>query len=126
MAFTIRTAVASDYAGLETLVIESFEPITWQKTLDETIGLLNGRDWRQRWTARLRNIFRRQEVMVGELDGELAAMASGTVDCEAALGWIDVLAVARVFQGRGLGREMLRGMIQHLKGLDCQYVHLDC
>ena len=126
MTLTIRIAAAGDYAALETLVIESFEPITWQKQLDETIGPLNGRDWRQRWAARLRNIFRAQEVLVGESEGELAAMSSGTVDRDAALGFIDVLAVGRRYQGRGLGRQMLHGMMEHLKGLGCQYVHLDC
>jgi len=126
MALTIRKAVAAEHAALESLVIESFEPITWQKQLDENIGPLNGRNWRQRWTARLRNIFRTQEVLIGELSGELAAMASGTVDHEAALGFIDVLAVGRRFQGRGLGREMLEAMMQHFKTLGCRYVHLDC
>jgi len=126
MHLTIRPARPSDFAALETLVIESFEPITWQKKLDETVGPLNGRDWRQRWAARLHHIFRTQEVLLGESAGELAAMASATVDREAALGFIDVLAVGRSFQGLGLGREMLRGMIQHLKGLDCHFVHLDC
>ena len=48
------------------------------------------------------------------------------MDREAALGFIDVLGVGRQLQGRGLGREMLRGMIEHLKTLGCQFVNLDC
>jgi len=31
---TIRLATATDHAAIEKLVIESFEPITWQKNLD--------------------------------------------------------------------------------------------
>jgi ribosomal protein S18 acetylase RimI-like enzyme len=126
MPLTIRPAASADHPALENLVIASFEPITWQKALDERLGPLNGCDWRERWTARLRNIFRTQEVLVGETDAELAAMASATVDRNAALGFIDVLAVGRDFQGRGFGREMLRGMIEHLKSAGCNYVHLDC
>jgi ribosomal protein S18 acetylase RimI-like enzyme len=126
MPLTIRPANPSDFATLETLVIDSFESITWQKKLDQRMGPLNGRDWRHRWSARLGHIFRTQDVQVGESAGELAAMASGTIDREAALGFIDVLAVGRQFQGRGFGREMLRGMMQHLKSLGCNYVHLDC
>jgi ribosomal protein S18 acetylase RimI-like enzyme len=126
MALSIRKATDGDHAVLESLVIDSFEPITWQKQLDENFGPLNGRDWRERWTARLQKIFRTQEVLIGESGAELAAMASGTVDREAALGFIDVLAVGRRFQGRGFGREMLQAMMQHFQGLGCQYVHLDC
>jgi ribosomal protein S18 acetylase RimI-like enzyme len=126
MPLTFRTAAAADFAGLETLIIESFEPITWQKKLDERFGPLNGHDWRARWHARLENVFKTQVVLLGEAGGTLAAMASGTVDRGAALGFIDLLAVGRQFQGRGFGREMLRGMIKHLRALGCQYVHLDC
>jgi len=108
------------------MVIDSFEPITWQKKLDAQFGPLNGCDWRERWRLRLRKIFATQEVLVANSEGQLAAMAAATVDRSAALGFIDVLAVSRDFEGRGLGREMLRGMIEHLKGLGCGYVHLDC
>jgi ribosomal protein S18 acetylase RimI-like enzyme len=126
MELHIRSATPSDFSTLEELVIASFEPITWQKKLDEKIGPLNGLDWRERWRLRLATIFATQEVLVGEVAGELAAMASGTVDRKAALGFIDVLSVGRDFQGQGLGRQMLLGMMEHLKKLGCQYVNLDC
>jgi ribosomal protein S18 acetylase RimI-like enzyme len=126
MPLLTRLATPADHSTLETLVIDSFEPITWQKKLDARLGPLNGRDWRARWQARMRSIFATQIVLVGEADGELAAMASGTIDRESALGFIDVLAVGATFQGRGLGREMLRGMIEHLRTAGCQYVNLDC
>jgi ribosomal protein S18 acetylase RimI-like enzyme len=126
MPLTIRRAVASDHILLEKLVIDSFEPITWQKPLDAKVGPLNGRDWQTRWQARLRHIFETQTVLVAEADGVLCAMASATLDRDAALAFIDVLAVGREFQGRGLGREMLRATIEHLKSLGMQYVHLDC
>src|SRR5262245_11507765 len=91
MALHTRLATPADHAALETLVIDSFEPITWQKKLDARLGPLNGRDWRHRWQARLANIIATQIVLVGESEGQLAAMASGTVDRAAALGFIDVL-----------------------------------
>ncbi len=126
MSLCIRPAEIADHAALETLVIDSFEPITWQKKLDARIGPLNGRDWRARWRSRLRGIFAAQIVLVGEAGGELAAMASATLDRQSALAYIDVLCVGRAFQGRGLGRQMLRAMIDHLRSLGCQYVNLDC
>ena len=126
MQLTFRRATERDFAALERMIIDCFEPITWQKKLDEWIGPLNGCDWRQRWAARLTKIFATQEVLVGELDGELVAMASAVLDHESALAFIDVLGVGNTFQGRGLGREMLSGMIEHVKSLGCRYVNLDC
>jgi ribosomal protein S18 acetylase RimI-like enzyme len=126
MPLHFRLAVESDFLPLTALVIEAFEPITWQKKLDRDFGPLKGRDWRQRWSARLERIFQTQIVLVGESAGELAAMATATLDPEAALGFIDVLAVGIKFQGQRCGRQMLRGIIDHLKTLGCQFVNLDC
>jgi ribosomal protein S18 acetylase RimI-like enzyme len=126
MQLNFRPAVEPDYAVLKAMVIEAFEPITWQKKLDRDFGPLNGRDWPDRWSARLDNIFKSQTVLIGESAGQVAAMASATFDRDAALGFIDVLAVGSKFQGQGLGRQMLRGIIEHLKTLGCQFVHLDC
>jgi ribosomal protein S18 acetylase RimI-like enzyme len=126
MQLEFRLAVFDDQAILTPLVIESFEPITWQKKLDQDFGLLNGRDWRERWQARLEKVFETQTVLVGESSGQIAAMATASVDDRSALAFIDVLAVARGFQGQGLGRQMLRGMCDYLKKLGCQHVNLDC
>ena len=126
MNLGFRLATEDDRAAIERLVLEAFEPITWQKKLDAKFGPLNGRDWEVRWKSRLAKIFESQIVLIGILAGEIAAVATGTVDEAAALGFIDVLAVGRGSQGRGYGREMLRGMIAHYQALGCQYVNLDC
>lgn len=126
MSLTFRLATTSDHAAVERLLIDSFEPITWQKKIDANYGPLNGCDWRARWQSRLQKIFATQIVLVGEFNGQIAAVATGMVEHESALGFIDVLAVGRNFQGRGFGREMLRAMIGQFQLLGCQYVHLDC
>ena len=127
MLLHFRPAEARDYQKIQDMVIESFEPITWFKKLDARIGPLNGRDWRVRWEARMRQVFDKQIVLVGETGDDLAAMSSGTIDQDAALAYIDLLAVDRQFQGRrGYGKEMLRGMIRHMKDCGAQYVYLDC
>jgi len=125
MPLRIRPAQPSDHAAIETMVVESFANITWQKRLDDTVGPLNGCDWQKRWQLRLAKIFNDQLVLVGEQDDVLAAVATATIDPLPALAFLDILAVARTFQGRGLGREMLRGAIDHYRSLGCKYVNLD-
>ena len=126
MTLAVRPAVASDYDGIEKLLLESFEPITWQKKLDGTFGPLNGLDWRERWRARIRDVFAKQIVLAGELQGGLMAMSSGTLDLPTRLCYIDLLAIDRRFQGQGYGREMLHAAMRHFQSLGARYCSLDC
>lgn len=122
----IRTASPSDYAGIEKLVLESFEPITWARPLQEKFGLLNGLDWQARWKSRLKKILSEQHILVGLVDGALVAMSSSTIDPEAGLCYIDLLAVAPGRQGHGYGREMLRATIRQGQEFGAHHVHLNC
>ncbi len=126
MALSFRLADPAEYPMLETMVIDAFEPITWMKRLDARMGPLNGVDWRRRWQARMAKIFETQIILVGEAEGQVVAFASGLIDSLAATGLIDILAVAQQRQGHGFGREMLRGMMEHLRSKGCRYVNLEC
>jgi len=126
MGLEFRLARPADHQILEALVIDSFEPITWFKRVDERFGPLNGKNWRQRWEMRVSAGLRNQTVLVGENAGEIAACAWGTIDPQTQLGFIDILAVARRFQGRGYGREMLRAMLRYMKERGAVHANLDC
>src|SRR5215471_2387199 len=93
MPLQFRLARRSDYDRLEHLTIESFEPITWMKKADRRFGPLNGKDWHRRWEIRFRKAFDSQTFLLGEVAGEIVALASGTVDPDTHLGYIDLLAV---------------------------------
>lgn len=121
-----RLADPSEYATLGRMIIDSFEPITWFKKLDEKFGPLNGCDWRKRWEQRIEEVLATQIILVGEADGEVVAAATGTVDDRTKLGFIDLLAVDLRHQGKGYGRGMLRGMLEHFRRLGTEHVHLEC
>ena len=87
---------------------------------------MNGLDWRDRWKLRLEKVFETQVILVGELAGEVVACATGTYDPKTAMGFIDLLAVTQGHKGEGLGREMLRALMQHFKDMGAVYAHLDC
>ncbi|HZT33930.1 MAG TPA: GNAT family N-acetyltransferase [Bryobacteraceae bacterium] len=126
MSLQFRLARPTDYARLEQLAIDSFEPITWVKKTDERFGPLNGKNWRERWQSRFRKAFDSQQVLVGEAEGEIVAFASGTIDDETRLGFIDLLGVDRREQGKGYGRQMLRGMLQYMKEQGAVHANLEC
>jgi ribosomal protein S18 acetylase RimI-like enzyme len=126
MSLVIRLAKSSDYKRLEQLIIESFEPITMFRKVDEHYGPLKGKDWRDRWRVRLRKVFDTQHILVGELEGDIVACASGTVDSETGLAFLDLLGVDGRFQGRGFGRDMLTTFMSYMKEQGAEHLHLDC
>jgi ribosomal protein S18 acetylase RimI-like enzyme len=123
---TFREPRPDEYPALRKLVIDSFEPITWFKQLDAQFGPLNGKDWRTRWEARLDVVFRSQIMLVGEVEGEVVAFSSGTYDPATRLSFIDLIAVGIAWQGRGYGREMLRGMMDFFRERGAEFVNLEC
>jgi ribosomal protein S18 acetylase RimI-like enzyme len=126
MNMHIRVADAKDYEQIEKLILESFEPITWARALDEKYGPLNGLDWQARWRLRVQNIFATQVVLVGESGDAIVAVSTSTVERMSALAYIEILAVARDCQRHGYGREMLSATIRHVQQLGARYVNLDC
>ncbi len=126
MPLRFRVAGPADYAKVEELLLASFEPVTWFRRVDEYFGPLNGRDWRERWRLRVAQIFHTQTVLLGEEEGRLVAVATGNVDPVLRLGYIELLAVAPEAQGRGYGRQMLRGMLGYMKEQGALYANLDC
>lgn len=126
MPLKFRAATPADHPRLEAMIIASFEPITWARKADERFGPLNGMDWRRRWQLRLANVFATQHILVAEQDGEIVAMASGSIEEPTRLGFIDLLAVDPRFQGRGYGRAMLRAMLEYFKSRGCEHAHLEC
>ena len=126
MPLAFRPAVSSDYERLEQLVIESFDPLTWYKKAEERFGRLNGKDWRWRWQRRFRKAFDTETVLVGEVESEIVAFASGKVDPESRLAYLDLIAVDSRYQGRGYGRILLRRMLAHLKEQGAVHCDLEC
>jgi ribosomal protein S18 acetylase RimI-like enzyme len=126
MPLTFRLAEAADHPRLEQFIIDSFEPITLYPKIEQRFGKFNGKGWRERWQLRLRKAFQTETVLVGEFEGEIVAQAHGTYEPELRLAFLNVLAVDRRFQGRGFGREMLRGMMSHMKEHGAEHIYLDC
>ena len=126
MPLSFRPARPEDQKQLEAIVVESFEKVTVQTYIDERFGLLNGTDWRGRWRDRVRRAMETEIVMVGEAAGEIVSMIAGKVDAPTRLAYIDILAVARKRHREGYGRETLRWMLAHLKGLGAVHAYLDC
>lgn len=126
MPLEIRLAKPSDYKRLEQLFINSFEPISLYRRVEDRFGPLNGKTWRDQWRLRLRKVFDREFILVGELEGEIVAAAAGSLTPETRLAFLNLLAVDQRFHRRGFGREMLQTMMEYMKEQGAEHMHLDC
>lgn len=121
-----RLGRTEEFPALKEMIIDSFEPITWFKKLDAEFGPLNGRDWRDRWNLRLNKVFASQIILVGQAGDAVVAVATGTADPDTRTGFIDLLGVDIAQQGKGYGRQMLQGMLDHFRQQGMEHARLEC
>jgi ribosomal protein S18 acetylase RimI-like enzyme len=126
LSLHIRPATQAEFPAIEAMILASFEPVTWARSLDARFGPLHGLDWRARWKQRLEKVFAEQIILAGDDGAGLAAVSTSTLDERSALAYLDILAIAPDRQRLGYGREMLRATMQHLRTLGAQYINLDC
>ena len=62
---------------------------------------------------------------MAEKGGETVGFASGTLDTDCKLAYIDLIAVDPKSQGQGLGRELLRAMLKLMSERGAEHAHLD-
>ena len=121
-----RVALPADHALLRSMIVDTFEPVSWMKPADAKFGPFNGLDWRERFGRRLDPLLERGIVLVGEDAGSLQAVALGSYDAASGLGVVDFLAVDPACQGSGHGRAMLNAMLGHLTALGATTATLEC
>lgn len=121
----IRPAAEADLPRVIELSLESFGPITWQRSVDRLFGPLKGRDWRERWNRRVEKAFREQIMLVLEEDGRIVGYACGTIDEPIGLGHIDILTVDPSARGQGHGRRLLRAIEEHFGQHGATHVTLE-
>lgn len=122
----VRPAEAAEHALLIEMVTDAFGPITWYRKAEARFGRPGACDWRELWRQRMAKALAEQINLVGEIDGEVVAFASGAYNPKSRISFLDILAVRPGRQGEGLGRAMLQAFCDHAKGLGAELVNLEC
>ncbi len=124
---TIREAAEAEKPEVADLICRCFEPITMFRRIEQEIGPLNGRDWKQRLRAKVETSVGMRTVLVG-LDGagKIVASALGGYDPAFRLAFLDMLAVAPERHGQGHGGEMVRAFEAWALEQGAEAAHLDC
>ena len=80
MPLNFREPTPADYDALIAMLVASFEPISWYRRLDATLGPLNGRTWDKRFEDRVRDGLKTQTAWIGEDGGAILTYTAGSYD----------------------------------------------
>lgn len=106
-----------DLDAVKRLTIESFGGVTIEENVENTLGILNGRDWRWRKARHLdEDVAANPDgIFIAESEGRFVGYITTRVDRAAGKGRIPNLAVTTGFRGRGLGRALIERALQYFR-----------
>ncbi|RLI37816.1 GNAT family N-acetyltransferase [Candidatus Bathyarchaeota archaeon] len=115
----VRLARAEDIEPSCEIAVEAWEPIydNYRRILgDELFNILH-KGWEERKANSIREHYKRHPnwMLVTEMDGEILGFITFTLDREKMIGEIGNNAVKPKYQGRGIGTEQYRRVIEIFK-----------
>ena len=123
----IRPYEPHDLDALKRLTIEGFEGIAIDQNIENSLGILGGRDWRWRKTRQVEEdvAVNPAGVFVAEEETKVVGYISTRLDREAAKGRIPNLAVDRAARGHGLGRRLIEHAVAYLRREGMAFVMIE-
>jgi ribosomal protein S18 acetylase RimI-like enzyme len=124
---TIRPYRPDDLDAVKRLTVEAFDNVTLEKSVEDTLGILCGRDWRWRKARHLDEDAAANPagIFVAEAEGRVVGYITTHVDREAGKGRIPNLAVAADFRGHGLGRRLIEHALDYFRREGLEYAMIE-
>lgn len=115
---TIRDYQSADYEVLRSILADAFGGVSIDEGIEREFGAIAGHDWRWRKARHFDDDLARPEaaVFVTEEDGQPVGLITTWIDREAGIGHIPNVAFRREYQGKGLGRRLIRHALEHFRG----------
>ncbi len=126
-AIVIRLFQQEDLEELKRLTVESFAGVSLEENVEQTLGILNGRDWRWRKAKHMDADVAANPtgVFVAEGGGEIVGYITTRVDRESGQGRIPNLAVSAHCRGQGLGRRLIEHALDYFRELQLDYAVIE-
>jgi ribosomal protein S18 acetylase RimI-like enzyme len=117
LEITIRLYRPDDLAELRQLTVESFAGVTLEQNVEDSLGVLNGRDWKWRKSRHVDEDVAANPsgVFVAEAGGRVVGYISTRIDRDAGKGRIPNLAVAEEARNHGLGRRLIDHALDYFR-----------
>jgi len=123
----LRPAAEADAEALGALAGEVFDRVAIDYWIEQSFGAINATDWRSRKTASVRAevAANPENAIVAEAGGRIAGFITTRVDAVTLIGRIRNLAIAREFQGRGLGRRLMQAGRDLMVARGAEYLQIE-
>jgi ribosomal protein S18 acetylase RimI-like enzyme len=127
MNIRIRPYQPGDLTAIKDLTVSAFEGVTLEQNVEETLGVLNGHDWRWRKARHIDDDVAANAagIFVAECDGVVVGYISTVIDRAAGKGRIPNLAVAAELRGQGLGRRLIEHALDYFRAEGLAYAMIE-
>jgi ribosomal protein S18 acetylase RimI-like enzyme len=122
-----RPARQEDLPLLRDIMVEAFTGVSIDQAIEETFGVINGRDWQWRKGRHLEEDWRRdpEGIVVAERDGTVLGFISTWLDREAGIGHIPNISLVPECRGEGIGRQLLELALQRFRAAGLTHAKIE-
>jgi ribosomal protein S18 acetylase RimI-like enzyme len=127
MDIIIRTFRPEDIEALKRLTVESFSGVSLEQNVEESLGVLNGHDWKWRKARHLDDDAAANPagLFVADSGGQIVGYISTLIDRAAGKGRIPNLAVSADLRGQGLGRRLIEHALDYFRREGLAYAMIE-
>jgi ribosomal protein S18 acetylase RimI-like enzyme len=124
---TVRPYRRGDRDAILRITEESFDGFCLDKNMDEHFGPIAGSTWQERKRDGIDYDLRRnpEHTLVAELDGQVAGFVCTRLYHQHRTGHVANMAVAKEHQGRGVGKALMRGALEHFRKSGMRYARVE-
>ncbi len=124
---TVRKYRRRDRAAIMRITEESFEGFCLDSHMEEKFGLIASTTWQERKRDGIDYDLRRhpEHAFVAELDDRAVGYVCTRIYREHSMGHVANMAVARDYQGRGVGKALMRRALEHFRECGMHYARVE-
>ncbi|MDB5388702.1 MAG: GCN5-related N-acetyltransferase [Planctomycetaceae bacterium] len=115
--FLIRPYRPDDLPMLKEIMVEAFDGVSIDQSIEHVFGIVNGHDWKWRKARHLDDDVRRDSagIFVAEHQARVIGFISSWMDHETGIGQIPNISLRPEFRGQGLGRQLLEIVLDRFR-----------
>ncbi len=123
----LRPATVEDAEAAAKIAAEVFEGVSFDYLVEQRYGRLNGTAWQERKADEVRRevAAEPESAIVAEAGGEVIGFVTTRYYERSAVGHILNVAVARAWQGRGVGKMLLAAAYKLLRSRGAKYLQIE-
>jgi ribosomal protein S18 acetylase RimI-like enzyme len=123
----IRDLRKSDAEDVLRITDESFEGFCLDSNMERQFGRIAGTTWQERKRESIDYDLQRnpEHAFVAEVDGQVVGFVCTRVYPDESIGHVANIAVAKQYQGRGIGKRLMQTALSHFRECGMRYARIE-